>query len=199
MRSQRGFDDVMPIHLGAIMVCIALLGLGYTFGFAPLMSKNQQETSLMEQAEQAEYKAKQIKQENDRLADELSEVQAALDEDPIDLKPASQINPLLAQLAQWTELHGLTITRTSAGRPEALAYYDYVPVKIAGEGSFGELLSFFKRMNSERGDIGLVSFSVNRMAAGNGVTFELDLAWYVLSGETTEQLPAQPTASVPTP
>ena len=115
------------------------------------------------------------------------------------LPDLAQINPLLAQLADWSELHNLSITRTNAGRPEALAYYDYVPVQISGEGSFGALLAFFDRLNSDRGDLGLVSFKVNRMAAGSGVSFDLELAWYVLSDDVQEQASPQPTALVPTP
>ena len=200
MKSQHGFDDaVTPIHLGAVVLCGVLLGVGYLFGFAPLMSQNQQETSLIEKAEYAESQATQIKQQVDQLDAELSDVQLALDEQPIDLKPASQINPLLAQLAEWAELHKLSITRTNAGRPKSLAYYDYVPVSINGEGSFGEMLAFFKRMSTDRGDLGLVSFNVKRMPAGTGVSFELDLAWYVLNGESIQPVPSQPTASVPTP
>ena len=202
MKSQTSFDDgVMPIHLGAVVVCAALLLMGYVFGYAPLMSKNQQASSLIDQAEQAESQAKLVKQQLDRLDAELETIKTALDEQPVSLQHASQINPLLAQLAEWSELHGLAITRTNSGRPAALAYYDYVPVKLAGEGSFGELLGFFKRMNTDRGDLGLVSFNVNRMATGGGVSFELDLAWYVLSGDTPDliQPDAQPTASVPVP
>lgn len=200
MKTQSSFDDgVMPIHIGALLFCIVFIAVGYVLGYAPLMSQTQQETSLIEQAEEAELQAKQIKQELDRIADELSDVKAALDEQPVNLKPASQINPLLAQLADWSELHNLSITRTNAGRPEALAYYDYVPVQISGEGSFGALLAFFDRLNSDRGDLGLVSFKVNRMAAGSGVSFDLELAWYVLSDDVQEQASPQPTALVPTP
>jgi Tfp pilus assembly protein PilO len=206
MKSQRSFDDaVIPIHLGAIVICVLLLVVGYVFGYAPLMTQSQQETSLLDQAEQAEYEAKQIKQQLDRLADDLKQVQAELDKQPVNLQPASKINPLLAQLADWSEMHGLSITSTNAGRPKALAYYDYVPIKIGGEGSFGELLALFKRMNTDRGDLGLVSFDVNRMPTGDGVSFDLDLAWYVLDDDNqhqdqpTVQPPAQPTASVPVP
>jgi len=200
MKPTANFDDAaMPIHLGAVVVCVSLLVLGYVFGYAPLMSENQQATSLIDQAEAAELEAKQIKKQLDRLAEEMQRVQTALDEQPVHLEPVSRINPLLAQLADWSELQGLSITRTSAGRPEALAYYDYVPVKIDGEGGFGELLGFFKRMNTERGDLGLVSFNVSRLASGRGVSFELELAWYVLSSDMQpqHQPTAQPTASVP--
>jgi len=201
MKSSTRFDDsVMPIHLGAAAVCVVLLVVGYAFGYAPLMTQNKQETSLLQQAEQAESEARQIKTKLDHLDNQIAQVQVALDEQPVNLKPASQINPLLAQLAAWSELHRLSITRTNAVRPVSLAYYDYVPVKVSGEGSFGELLGFFKRMNTQRGDLGLVSFNVSRMPTGKGVSFELDLAWYVLDGASQEQqAPTQPTASVPTP
>lgn len=191
-------DGVMPIHLGGVVVCGLLLAAGWGLGYAPLMTQSQEALTLVEQAEQVEQDEKKVKQELDQLVGELAAVQASLDEQPVSLQSASKINPLLAQLAQWSELHELSVTRTNAGRPEALAYYDYVPITIAGEGGFAELLGFFKRMNRDRGDLGLVSFNVSRMASGNGVTFGLDLAWYVLSDEAQDQA-GQATASVPTP
>ncbi len=189
-------DGVMPIHLGAAVVCILLLMMGWVFGYAPLMSQNQQATTLVEQADQAEIDAARVKQELDRLTEKLTTIQNQLDEQPVDLQSASQINPLLSQLAKWSELDGLSITRTNAGRPEALAYYDYVPLQIEGEGGFAALLGFFNRINSDRGDLGLVSFQLTRMPDGKGVSFELELAWYVLDGEAQE--PVEATATVPT-
>ncbi|MFK7789189.1 MAG: type 4a pilus biogenesis protein PilO [Phycisphaeraceae bacterium] len=187
----------MPIHLVASVICVALLLVGWMFGYAPLMSQNHEATTLVEQADQAELEASRAKQTLDRVAEKMASVQAELDAQPVDLQSASQINPLLAQLAKWSELQGLSLTRTNAGRPVALAYYDYVPIQVAGEGEYADLLHFLKRVNSDRGDLGVVSFQVVRMPSSNGVTFELELAWYVHGDEIEDAVEA--TATVPTP
>lgn len=189
-------DGVMPIHLGASVVCCLLLIAGFAFGYAPLMSQNQKSTTVIEQADQAEVDATRVKQELDSISEKLVSVQSELDEQPVGLQSASQINPLLSQLANWSEVHGLSITRTNAGRPEALAYYDYVPLQIAGEGGFTALLGFFDQINDERGDLGLTSFQLTRLSTGKGVSFELELAWYVLGEETPQ--PFEATATAPT-
>lgn len=200
MKLKQLYDHgVMPIHAGASALCLGLLAAGWAFGIGPLMSDSNQATTVLEQAEQAESEANEVKGKLDSLTAELATVQAQLDEQPVSLQSASQINPLLSELANWSEQHGLSITRTSAERRESLTYYDYVPIEIAGEGSYAELLSFFKKLHRERGDLGLVSFAVKRMPNGSGVSFEMDLAWYVLSDDAqdgTDQ-PGRATASVP--
>ena len=197
MKPQGRYNDgVMPIHLGSLLVCILLLLIGFVFGYAPLMSQNQQSTTVSEQADQAERDAARIKQELDSTTEKLVSVQSELDKQPVGLQFASQINPLLSQLAKWSEMHGLSITRTHAGRPKTLAYYDYVPVQIAGEGGFTALLGFFDQINGNRSDLGLTSFQLTRLPAGKGVSFEIELAWYVLGEETPQ--PFEATATAPT-
>lgn len=201
MKLKHLYDQgAMPIHAGASALCLGMLAFGWAFGLGPLMSDSHQATSVLEQADQAEFEAKQAKDKLDALAAELSLVQAKLDEQPVSLQSVSQINPLLSELANWSEQHSLSITRTSAARRISLAYYDYVPIEIAGEGGYGDLLGFFRQLHKERGDLGLISFSVNRMPATGGVSFEIDLAWYVLSDDAQDGLdqPGQATASVPT-
>lgn len=193
-------QGVMPIHAGASALCLGVLAFGWVFGLGPLMSDSHQATSVLEQAEQAEFEAKQVKDKLDTLTAELALVQEKLDEQPVSLQPVSQINPLLADLAKWSEQHRLSITRTNASRRVALTYYDYVPVEIAGEGSYSDLMRFFEKLYKERGDLGIIRFSVNRQSAVGGVSFEMDLAWYVLSDDAEESLdpPGRATASVPT-
>ena len=202
MKLKHLYDQgVMPIHLGASLLCAGLLAVGWLFGLGPLMSENHQATTVQQQATQAEDKAKAVKAQLDQMAKELAGLQEKLDEQPIDLQSAKAINPLLAELAGWSEQHNLSITRTNAGRREALAYYDYVPIDLAGEGGYGDLLGFFTRLHKQRGDLGLIRFSVSRMPSGSSVRFEMGLAWYVLSDDAPGALEEdeRATASVPTP
>ena len=189
---------VMPIHLGAAALCAVMLLAGWAFGLGPLMSESQQATSIVEQAHQAEAQAKKAKQQLDKLFDDLQQVEKQLDEHPISLHSASQINPLLAELAEWSELHNLSINRTNAGRRKALTYYDYVPIQISGEGGYSDFLSMLQRLHNERGDLGVITFGVRSSPTSGGVAFEIELAWYVLSDDMQEQPAAESTANVPT-
>jgi Tfp pilus assembly protein PilO len=189
---------VMPIHLGAATLCAVMLIAGWAFGLGPLMTESHQATSIVEEAEQAEAQAKQAKHQLDGLFDELQRVEQELDERPLSLHSAKQINPLLAELAKWSELHDLSITRTNADRREALTYYDYVPIQISGEGGYGNFLSLLQRLHEQRGDLGVITFGVRSNPAGGGVAFELELAWYVLSDDMQAGPVTGPTAEVPT-
>lgn len=184
----------LPIHLGGAAVCAALLLCGWFFGLNPLVSQNTQGAVVMDQAHKAEQQAAAAKAELDRVTRQLEQVRRELDHQPMSLSSASRINPLLAQLAAWADEHRLTITRTRAGRPEALRYYDYVPVQLAGEGQYADLLSFFQQLHTARGDLGLTAFSVQRVQkqSGASVGFELDLAWYVVAEQDPQPKPTDP-------
>lgn len=198
MKLDRMTDNgAMPIHIGGGAVCVLLLGLGWFMGLGPLLTETHQATAIVEQADQTELDADKSKADLARLTADLQHVQERLEEQPINLEQASQINPLLAQLADWSEAQGLAITRTSSGRPIALAYYDYVPISITGEGGYANLLGFLRQLYDDRGDVGIVSFRVRRLATGVGVTFELELAWYVVSDDSGGP-ESEATASVPT-
>lgn len=178
-------QGALPTHIGGVVLCVAMLLVGWWVGLGPMLNQSQKLLSVVEEAEQAEQEAKNAKAGVDRLTEQLSAAQSELELKPVRLEPASQINTLLAQLAGWSETHRLNITRTQSGRPEALAYYDYVPIDLEGEGGYGDLMTFFTRLHEARGDLGLVGFSVKRMPQG-GVSFELELAWYVI-GQEQEQ------------
>lgn len=188
----------MPIHAGASLLCAMALLVGWAFGLGPLMSESHQATSIVEEAEQAEAQGKHAKQQLDQLSDELEHVEQQLDEHPVNLDSATQINPLLAELAHWSELHRLSINRTNAGRRESLTYYDYVPIQISGEGGYNDFLSMLHRLHNERGDLGVITFGVRSSPTSGGVAFELELAWYVLSDDMHNQPVQGQTAGVPT-
>jgi len=184
----------LPIHLGGGAACAALLLCGWLVGLNPLLSQNTQGAAVIDQAQQAEQQATAAKAELDRVTRRLDQVRSELEHQPMSLSSASQINPLLAQLAAWADEHRLTITRTRAGRPEALRYYDYVPIQLAGEGQYADLLSFFQQLHTARGDLSLTAFSVRRIQkqSGASVGFELDLAWYVVTDQAPQPKPADP-------
>ena len=103
----------------------------------------------------------------------------------------------MAELARWADLHNLAVTGTRAGRPVALAYYDYVPISIAGEGRYTDLLGLLDRLRSDRTDLGVVSFTIDRRVTGQGVSFTLELAWYVVGADP--EAVVEPTAGVSVP
>lgn len=191
-------QGIWPIHVAGFVVASLLLCAGWFFGLEPLMTDSHESSAIMAQSEAAQEDARLSKQRLEAIKAQLEEVQSKLDLQPITLSAASSINQLLSDLAAWTDQHRLAVTRTNAGRPVALAYYDYVPITLAGEGSFTDMLDFFNRLYEQRGDIGVIAFNANRLAKEGGiVAFEIELAWYVLSDST--QTPDTPTAAVTAP
>lgn len=180
----------LPLHIGGGAVCAVLLAAGWFFGLGPLMSETQQSATITDRYEQAQQAARESQDRVKQLEARLKTVQSRLDEQPVNLEPASAINPLLAELAGWSDRHELSMTRTRSGRPIALAYYDYVPISLAGEGTYPNLLGFMRQLNAARGDLGVVSFDVKRMSTQGGVVFTLDLAWYVVSDPAQPSVPA---------
>lgn len=172
-----------PLHLCGAVLCAALLAAGWLFGVQPLLAQSSEDTSVVEQAAQAQQNADRAKAELDRLRAGLEAMKSELDHQPVSLQSAQQLNPLLAQLARWAEANGLSITQTRAGRPVALMYYDYVPITFAGEGRYTDLLALLRKLREGRGDLGVVWFTAKRVMTkgGPGVDFTLELAWYVMA------------------
>ena len=78
----------LPIHVAAGVVCLSLLLVAWLFGFMPLMANAQQSTSVIAQAEQAEFDAKLAKGELDRLTKDVESVVAKLAAQPVHLRSA---------------------------------------------------------------------------------------------------------------
>lgn len=177
-------NKTMPVTLVGVAVCAVLLLMGWLIGLGPLMSESQQATKVVAEADAAEAEAKISKAELDRLQKDLKAIKKRLKEQPVGLKPARQINPLLMEIAAFAKTKKLSITGTRAGQPVALAFYDYVPIELSGEGTYADLLGFIRHVHEQRGDLGVVAFSANRTKGGAALAFDIKLAWYVLSDNT---------------
>ena len=186
----------MPIYVGGGAACVALLLVGWLVGLGPLLDNSMQSTSALDKAEQLEREAQKSQSGFNQVAADLQRVKSKLERQPVNLKPAGQINTLLSELAELADGNKLAITKTRSGRPVALAYYDYVPITIAGEGGYTDLMAFLDALHRERGEIGVIAFDVQRLPTKEGarVRFDLELAWYVLSGDA----PSPSTAAVGT-
>ncbi|MFN3166841.1 MAG: type 4a pilus biogenesis protein PilO [Phycisphaeraceae bacterium] len=184
----------LPLHVGGAVTCATLLACGWFFGLGPLLTDTQQTAAVNQEYQHAQQAARESKDRLNKLEARLEDVRARLSQQPVHLESSASINPLLAELARWADEHGLSMTRTQAGRPVSLAYYDYVPISLAGEGAYPDLLGFMRQANHARGDLGVISFNAARMGAQGGVAFQLELAWYVVSDEA-QGAPA--TAAVP--
>lgn len=178
-------NDTLPLHAGGAALCAALLVSGWLLGAQPLLAQTSEDTTVVEEAAQAQKNADQAKADLDRLRGRLDAMKGELGRQPVSLQSAEQINPLLAHLAEWAEANDLSLTQTRAGRPVALMYYDYVPITLAGEGRYTDLLALLRRLREGRGDLGVVSFNAKRMVTrtGPGVGFTIDMAWYVIADD----------------
>lgn len=184
----------MPIHLGGAVLCVALLGVAWSMGLGPLLTQSNESSAMTHQHEQVQGESRASSESLKQLQARLDAVRQQLDRQPVNLEPSSEINRLMAELAGWSDANRLVVTRTQAGRPVALPYYDYVPISLSGEGGYLDLLQFFRRIYEGRGDLGVVSFSATSMGESGGVLFQIELAWYVVSDDS--DLVDTPTASV---
>lgn len=193
-------QGVLPLHIAGAVVCSVLLIMGWFVGVSPILAESNQGETIVRQAMKAEREAQQAKHELDKLTKSLDKVREQLEHQPVSLATATEINPLLAQLASWADEHHLAITQTQAKRPQSMRHYDYIPIQISGEGGYANLLAFFNQLHKDRGDLGILGFSIRRIQTkdGPGVGFDLQLAWYVVGEQQQEESATGPaTASVP--
>lgn len=184
------------IHGTGAGLCLVLLAAAWVFGVAQILSESDTKTSLIEDDARALRDAEAAEAGLDRAKQHLEAIRSDLNQTSIRLQPRTELNPLLGQLADWAETHRLIMSRTQAESSVSLAYYDYVPIRLAGEGAYVDFLSLMDLVVDERSDLSVQRFDVRRQSGSTSaqISFEIDLAWYVLK---PTDLPASSTGDSP--
>ena len=162
-------------------ICAGLTVGSYLFGIEPAMARH--DAAL---AEQAEFDARQQKQRDldrslastHRQLEQTRKDVAAL---PLQLESASAVNRRLARLADLAGETGVVLDEVQPSPPVDGAFYQIVPIRIAGSGGYPACAAFLHRLRDRFPDTAVKSFDCsNPGPIGDHPTakFKADLAWY---------------------
>jgi hypothetical protein len=163
------------------VVCAALTAASYLFGIEPAMARH--DAAL---AEQAEFDARQQKQHD--LDRSLAATHRQLEKTrkdvaglPLQLESASAVNRRLARLADLAGETGVVLDEVQPSPAVDGAFYQTVPIRIGGSGSYPACAMFLHRLRDRFPDTAVKSFDCsNPGPIGDHPTakFKAELAWY---------------------
>ena len=162
-------------------ICAALTVGSYLFGIEPAMAHH--DAAL---AEQADFDARVQKQRDldrslastHRQLEKTRKDVAAL---PLQLESASAVNRRLARLADLAGETGVTLDEVQPAPAVDGAFYQTVPIRIAGSGGYPACAAFLHRLRDRFPDTAVKSFDCsNPGPIGDHTTakFKAELAWY---------------------
>lgn len=173
------------IHGVGAGIGLLVLGAGYLAGVAPALKAkerlgNDRETLAVMRTEldAAEERVRSM-----RMARENAE--AELKRSEISLRPESDRNEVIDELAGFAERQRLTLNQIRAGRVEPGKPISVVPIIMSGTCSFADFDQTLSTLREEFPDVRIRSFSIARTLARTEQqpVFEFQLAWCIESAD----------------
>lgn len=169
-------------HVNALGVCTCLV-LTLVFhiaGMLPVLREYAQNVKQNVELEGSKTQAAKLAAAADKLARRLRKVGQALDDAPVQLQTTRQLNQRLAHLASLAAECGLAIDQTHSDRPYSSTWYQTVPIRLAGEGTYPTCALFLSRLRQAFPDTGVSAFELSGQPTNNSAAsqFTFDLVWY---------------------
>lgn len=169
-------------HLDAIglTVCAALTVVGYQFTFKPIAAARTQYTAMQAELGALQQQSQQVKSSQQELSDELNTIRDKVDGSPVQLQPAKTLNLKISHIVDVASASGMQIHETQAGDIVRGTWYQTVPIKVSGRGSYSSCARFLHQLYGSLPDVEVLSFGINGApaATGSASTFQFELAWY---------------------
>lgn len=173
------------IHGVGAGIALLLLGAGYLVGIAPALEAKQRLGSDREtlaamrvELDAAEERVRKMRQAQENAERELQRSEIAL-------RPESDRNEVIGELAGFAERQRLTLNQIRAGRLEPGKPVSVVPIIMSGTCSFADFDRTLSTLREEFPDVRIRSFSIARTLARTDQqpVFEFQLAWCIESAD----------------
>lgn len=169
----------LPIDLAGAACTLALAGGVFLFGVRPhlLASAESAEAALRE--ETLLRVLEQARAEQRAVDEQLQKAAADIGASMIELRPVSDRNRVIAELAGAAADQGLRIDSVSPGEADRGRLMTVTGIRLSGRGDPGAFAGYLEALHETFPDIALRSMEVVALgqAAEDGVSFSVDLAW----------------------
>lgn len=166
-------------------LCITLLAAGWWLGLRPVANQQNGVAELKAQVQSAESSVRQRSAEYERLKTQHHQVQLQVQNRPLDLRPASDLNTQIGRYSQLAEQCGLGLNATRVGDLTASGDHRYFPVTLGGSGPMVGVLHMLGQLHREHPDTAIQFIDMTRNDSGGGARFELKLVWLVTEAPTS--------------
>ena len=169
-------------HVNAlgICACVVLTLVFHIAGVLPVLRQHAHNVKQHVELESQKTKAAKLAAAADNLAHRLRKVGQALDDAPVQLQTTRQLNQRLAHLASLAAECGLAIDQTHSDRPYSSTWYQTVPIRLVGEGTYPTCALFLSKLRQTFPDTGVSALELAGEPHSNSAAsqFTFDLVWY---------------------
>ena len=170
------------VHGTGAGVCVLLSLLLYVMAISPMMAHHQAQKVMQAELEAERDKARQIAQVTQRMQAELVSTERAVADYALKLEPVTALNRRVSQLTALATQIGLQINEIRPRQAQPGTFYQTVPIRVAGEGSYLASIAFIHALHATLPDISVASLKLyGRVVPGQQETvstFEFELIWY---------------------
>lgn len=173
--------DGMKIYGAGLLVCAALTGVAYYAGVEPVLEKHQLHQANLAELEAARVKSEDLGKALLRSRRELVDARFEVTRLPLRLESALVVNHRLARLADLAAESGLRVDELHPGTPQDHPYYQTVPLRMLGTGTYPQCAAFLHGLRERFPDMGVKGFECSNPRPGGGDTtgaFRFELTWY---------------------
>ena len=167
-------------------ICVALAVGGYCLVYLPVKQQRIDLEQVREELTIQQESARKLTLTNEMLQGQLRRARRELAEGSVELHPIERFNRRLAVITELVETAGMTIDQTEHGEPRAGRYYQTVPVRVTGLGTYSQCAAFMHELNASAPDVGIAAFELsgNPAAPNTPAEIALDLQWYAAPSMT---------------
>lgn len=170
------------VHGVGAGVCLLLSLLLYVVSISPMLAHHKAQQVMRAELETERDKAQQIDQVAQRMQAELVSTERAVADYALELQPVTALNRRVSQLTALATQIGLQINEIRPKQPKAGTFYQTVPIRVAGEGSYLASSAFIHALHATLPDMAVASLRLDGRVAmgqqGTVSTFEFELIWY---------------------
>lgn len=177
------------VHAAGVAVLVAVtLGLHFAL-VAPAHRERAARTARVQQAAQDAQDLK-VLEDHTHALERLSHSLESKLVDTVELRPVDHLNKQVAAVSELVEEQNLHVTRVDPGEAQVTPRYTLVPIRVAGQGTFADVVNFLHELHDVAKDTEVRAFAVRAdpKASSDLVTFELCLGWYAVQGPSTRAM-----------
>lgn len=169
----------LPIDLVGAACVVALAGGVFFFGVRPHTLARAERAASVLREQTLQRVLDQARVEQRRVDEDLQKAAADIGARMIELRPVSDRNRVIAELAGVAADAGLRIDNVSPGEAHRGRLMTVTGIRLSGRGDPGAFAGYLQFLHESFPDIALRTMEVVALGqeAKDGVSFSVDLAW----------------------
>ena len=163
-----------------IVACLAVTALAFVLGVQPMLEKSTAARQLRTQLAAERARANEAYDSLAMLREQVVVIEQAVDQSPLQLKPARQLNARLSLITATAAEAGVEVDRLEPGQPLPHAHYLTVPIRVSGRSGYPNLTRFLSAIHQAAPDTTVVSLDLRGQprTPDTPAMFDLALQWH---------------------